>query len=101
MKVLVIFDLIPEETKKAIVDMTQEEYDYFKQGDGCIIGTMGNTDEQEVIVNVINNAFCEDEKCKEYCENDQELKYFGKFEHQENTSDLRGVDYMIYCGCFL
>ena len=100
MKVLVIYDLVPEETKRAIVEMTEEEYKYFSQAHGFYV----NSDEEEIkteIVLVIDNALASNPEHIEYCDTDKQREYFGKWTSDLDNTDLTGVDKLIHCGFIL
>jgi len=100
MKVLVIYDLVPEETKVALVDMSEKEYEYFKKAHTVYINASDN-EEGCVVSNVISNAFCEDPTYKKYCETDEDRLYFGKWKNNEWLSDISKADKLIRSGFIL
>ena len=99
-KVLVIYDLVPEEQKRAIVDMTDEEFDFFSVAHNEYTNF---TNDAEVIsvLNVIGNAFCEDKALLKYCETDVDKKYFGEWVSDVGNMDISRVDKLICCGFIL
>lgn len=100
MKVLVIYDLIPEATKRAIVEMTPEEYEYFSQAHN-VVENVNDDETTGAVVNVINNAFSDNPDHLKYAETDKEREYFGKWKSDESNTDLTGVDRLIVTGFYL
>ena len=105
MKVLVINEIIPEETNIAIVDMTQEMYDKLK----CCHGyTVNNEpvirDDAELAVLAIGYAFSKKPENIEYCETDLDRDLFMTFKDIAGTDearDLSGVEKIIHCSFLL
>tara|TARA_R110000851_G_C12864204_1_gene544300 strand:- start:371 stop:691 length:321 start_codon:yes stop_codon:yes gene_type:complete len=99
-KVLVVYDTFPEETHKAIVTMTAEEYNIFKLANNTYINGDDMSEEVDNINNTISYAFCKEPSYEEYAETILQKKYFGKWVEflSEDITDLREVDYMICCG---
>jgi len=102
MKTLVIFNLIPEQQLTAIVDMTQEEFNYFSQAHNYITN-ISDWDENKVeIVGVVNNALCKNADYIQYCENEKEREYFMKWEQEKTIpTDLTNVDKLLVFGFHL
>lgn len=100
MRVLVIFDLIPEETKQAIVEMSNEEYQFFSKAHNVIVNA--SDDEEGIdVANVISWAFSIDQKHKKYCVTDAERKYFGQWTNDLDVQDIADVSKVIYSGFYL
>lgn len=103
-KTLVIYELIPEETIKAVVEFTEDEYSYFSKCHGCFVNAGDATEEQMDISNVINNALCTNTDYIEYADSDKEKEYFGKWTSyilKEEDVDLTGVTRLISTGFYL
>ena len=100
MKVLIIYDEIPEETTRAVVEMTDEEYTYFSQAHN-VIANSGAAEHLEDIVFVISSALSDREctihetgKHREYSK-----KWFSNI--NKTNTDLSEVDHLIHCGFYL
>lgn len=102
MRVLIIHDLIPEETILADVEMTEEEYKYFSQAHGFIIN-VGDDETKSDVVNVIGNALDENPDHIKFCVSGKERKYFGKWKRTDikDIEDITGFDKFIKCGFYL
>ena len=57
-KVLVIYEIIPEETKVAVVEMTMEERNFFFQGAGYFENVGDFDGVKSEVGAVISNALC-------------------------------------------
>lgn len=105
MKVLVINEIIPEETNIAIVDMTQELYDKLKCCHGYTVNNEPVIREgAERAVLAIGYAFSKSPENIEYCETDLDKELFMKFKDIAGTDevrDLSGVEKMIHCSFLL
>ena len=105
MKVLVINEIIPEETNIAIVDMTQELYDKLKCCHGYTVNNepvIREAAEQAVLA--IGYAFSKKPENIEYCETDLDKELFMAFKDIAGTDearDLSGVEKMIHCSFLL
>ena len=105
MKVLVINEIIPEQTYVAIVDMTNELYDKLK----CCHGyTVNNEtvirDDAEQAVLAIGNGFCTKAENIKYCETELDRELFMTFKDIAGTDearDISGVEKMIHCSFLL
>lgn len=105
MKVLVIHEVIPEETNVAIVEMSDELYEQLKPAHGY---TVNNEEvikpESEVAVLAIDNAFCKNPEYYGCCESELGKSVFMKFSDINGTDesrDLSGVEAMIHCSFML
>lgn len=100
MKVLVIYDTLPEDNKKAIVEMTEVQYANLRIAQGSFINA-GEYSEEVTAANLaISNAFVEEGDASGYCETALDFDFFRKFTPYvlEDIEDLTGVDKMIHCG---
>jgi len=105
MKVLVINEMIPEETNIAIVDMTQELYDKLK----CCHGYTVNNEpvireDAEKAVLAIGYAFDTNPDHLAFCETELDRGLFMTFKDIAGTDearDLSGVEKMIHCSFLL
>lgn len=100
-KVLVIFEYIPEKTYKTIVDMSVEEYSMFKKANGYIVNSFASDKEKDLVVNIINYAFSNDPECLNSGEPDIIKKYFGTLKNLETLQDIESVDKFIWCGFYI
>lgn len=101
MKVLVMLDLIPTDSFTAIVDMTQEEYDFFSQAHNYCVNVDEYDKDKVSVVSVIENAFCHNENNYKYCPTDKDREYFGKWNSDESLSDIYQCEKMIRCSFYL
>jgi len=107
MKVLIIYNLVPEKLYQAIVDMTEEEFEFFSKAHNKYGEQPDLDDAASEAINVIGNAFSTYEGGELYCETDKELDYYGKWVENEvgasdgEPVDLKDVDKMIMCGFYL
>ena len=100
MKVLVIYDIYPEETFMAMVDMTDEEYEYFENAHGVYVNATDNELAIEV-ANTIGNAFCDQPEYLKFCQTDKDREYFGKWKNDLTISDIKDADKLIRSGYYL
>lgn len=102
-KALVIYDMIPEETIKAIVEMTEDEYAYFKFANDVIINSHDNDENGIEACNAIGNALCSNPEFFKHCETDTDEKYFGKWVSSivEKIEDIESVSKFISCGIYI
>jgi len=100
MKVLVILELVPEETHRAIVDMTEEEYEYFSKAHNVYVNVSDDEEGVEAVL-VVGNAFSTKPEYIEYCDNDKQREYFGKWTSDLDLTDITEVEKLICCGYIL
>jgi len=100
MNVLVCLDLVGDEPKRALVEMTVEEYAFFSKANNVYINDSLDDEGIDVAL-VISNAFAENRKHIEYCQTDKQRQYFGKWKSDLSITDLSNVDKMICCGFLL
>jgi hypothetical protein len=85
MKTLIIYDIYPEETIKAVVDLTQEQFDHYSQANGHYIN--GTNDEVAMdISNEISELLISD---------------WEEYKIEEFSQDLLGAEKMITTGIFV
>ena len=102
MKTLVIFNLIPDEQQMTVVDMTQDEFDYFSQAHQYTVNVDEWDDEKVDIVDIVSNAFCENEEQLQYCDGDKAREYFMKWKCMEVIpTDLSSIDKMLVFSHYL
>ena len=85
MKVLVIYDILPEDTLVSVVEMSESEYIFFKKAHTVIVNVTDWNDEGIFPSNVISNAFSTDPEDIEFCESDKEIEYFMKHHNGDNN----------------
>ena len=98
MNVLVIYELIPEETLVSVVEMTENEYIFFKKAHNVIVNVTDWADEGVIPSNVMSNAFSDNPSDVKHCETDKEKEYFGKWKNTPGISDISGVTKLIHTG---
>ncbi len=97
MKVLVIFELIPEELMMTIADMTDEEYQYFSRAHGKIVNANANDEESEII-NIISAAMTNDESWIDSYYDPKMEEYFGKWGNNSDIIDISDAEKLIRVG---
>lgn len=99
MKVLVIYDLIPEEQKRAIIEMTNDEYEFFSKAHNQYINSCEDERITETML-VIDAAFSDKNNVDEtnQVENKKQQEYFGKWVNNLKITDISDVDKMICTG---
>lgn len=100
MKVLVIYDVIPEEQRRAIVDMTEEEYELFSKVHNYVVNVDMYNDMKGDIVDAISFATTTNFK-EDWLTTELAKEYAGKWVNDLNNTDLTGVDKLICCGFLL
>jgi hypothetical protein len=101
-KTLIVFELIPEETKMALIDLTEDEFNFLSKGHGYIINAGDYDEEATLAVNCISTAFTDKEEYRQYCDTPEDLQWFGKFvDKLITTQDLTGVSKIISCGFYM
>ena len=103
-KVLVVYELIPEDTIISVVDMAEEEYEFFSKAHNCYINVGDFDDPQMEEANlVISNALDSEQDHKQYCTSDKQREYFGKWKRLDpkKDTDIAGVEKLIHCGFYL
>lgn len=102
MKVLVIYEVIPEESNLYLVDMTQEEYEFFKQTHEYIVNVDDYDEDITAVNTVISNAICGKPEHFKYAETEDDKKYFGKWADSKLTNqDGFTCDAIIHTGFYL
>ena len=105
MKVLVIYEAVPEQTYVAKVEMTSDVYDKLKGAHGYTIGADSEpSDEAEEAVNAIGYAFSTDANHLQYCETDLDRELFMTMKDismTEDSRDLSGIEAMIHCAILM
>ena len=91
MKVLVIYEIVSEETLKAIVEMTNDEYMYFKKAHNVFVN-VSDCKESEKVSLVISEAFCDNPEYKKYCETEIQKKYFGLWKNDKELTDIKSAE---------
>lgn len=97
MKVLVILELVPERTRRAIVDMTEEEYEYFSQAHNS--SSVSDSINSINAISTIVTAF--DNDINYYCSTDMEKKYLGKWGSDLDNADISEAEKLIHCYFYL
>ncbi len=94
-KTLVIMEMEPEQTFKAILELTALEYEFLSQAHGYVINASEfNLDKEEASL-CISNAFCTDPDHKKYSSRLQR-HWFGKFKNDEDLEDIEGFSKLIH-----
>lgn len=106
LKVLVIYEILPEETIKAVIEMTTDEYDYFRDANNYIINATDYDENRSDVVTVISNALCDNPDYLKYADTQEQKDYFGKWVSGRETvekpiTDLKDVERLIFCGFYL
>ena len=101
MKVLVIYEAVPEQTYVAKVEMTSNMYEQLKIAHGYTVNHTNMFDERKSeVVNAIAYGFSTDKSHLQWCENDLERDLFGTMKDISMTEDCRDlscIDAMIHC----
>lgn len=80
--------------------MSESEWQFFKSAQNHVVGINENK-ENDKIVMIIDMAFCADPKNKEYCQNEKQFEYFGKWNNVPDIEDIEDVDKLLWCGFYL
>lgn len=100
-KTLVVYEVIPEETKMAVVDLSQEQFDFLSHAHGYIVNASLDDPQAELACLCIDSAFC-DNPDHIYNEKPEVVDYFNKFKDCKlDTQDLTGVQKIISCGFYM
>lgn len=103
-KTLIIYDLIPEKTIKAVVELTEAEHKKFTKCHGYIINATEYDDDKSELVDIISNALCNNPDFNYLADSDEQREYFAKWVEyilKEEDQDLTGVTSLISCGIYL
>ena len=101
MKVLVVFDLVTENIYQTVVEMTNDEYQYFSPAHGKIANVDVTDEKESNAISTISNAFATNPQDYKYCETDIDKEYFGKWKNNPKLTDISDVDRFIFCGFML
>ncbi|MGL5162367.1 MAG: hypothetical protein ACRC8E_08875 [Plesiomonas shigelloides] len=105
MKVLVIYEAVPEQTYVAKVEMCSDIYDKLKAAHGYTVNSVEMFDENKsMLVNAIAYGFSTDKSHLQWCENDLERDLFGTMKDismTEDARDLSGIEAMIHCAILM
>ena len=102
MNVLIVFEVIPEETIIAKVEMSNDEYELFSNAHNYTINASKYDEKKSDAVNLISNALCNEKDNVKYCNTDMERKYFGCFSKNiTDGQDICGCERLIHCGCYM
>ena len=101
MKVLVIYEAVPEQTYVAKVEMCSDMYDKLKVAHGYTVNNEKEINKSaEEAVNAIGYAFCTREDSVEWCETDLDRELFMTMKDismTDESRDLSGIEAMIHC----
>lgn len=105
MKVLVIYEAVPEQTYVAKVEMCSDMYEKLKVAHGYTANHTGMFDRHKSeIVNAISYGFSTEQSHLQWCENDLERDLFGTMKDismSEESRDLSGIEAMIHCAILM
>lgn len=104
MKTLIIYELVPEQTIMAIVDLTNEEYELFSKAHDHYINFTEMDGDTHSAVDAINCALCKPANLERDKEDIDQLglEYYGKWHSFiTDTQNLEGVERLIHCGFIL
>ena len=93
MKVLIVYEMLPEEVKVVVVEMSEDEYAFFSKANGFTINRGKMPEESYQAIMAIDGAT--------YSSGESELgkKYFEKWKHLDaEVDDISDVDKIIRCG---
>ena len=104
MKVLFIYDSIPEQTQVAIVDIPVGVYNQLKVAHGYVVNASGYDEIKSDAANTIGWAFCNNTEYLSDVESDLARQLFGTFTDVYGTyacADISDVVALIHCGFYL
>ncbi|MGL4752791.1 MAG: hypothetical protein ACRCXB_10330 [Aeromonadaceae bacterium] len=105
MKVLVIYEAVPEQTYMAKVEMTSDMYDRLKVCHGYMVNNTDVINEAaEEAVTAISYAFSTEQKHIEWCETELDKELFMTMKDIAMTDDARdisGIDALIHCALLM
>lgn len=79
MKVLIVYEVIPESLTIAQVDMSEEEYSFFSKAHNYCINADKWDEPKADIVNTISSALCTNKNYIAYMSEKKEIEYFMKW----------------------
>lgn len=108
-KVLVQYQSIPESTEAAVVELTQEQFDFLKEANGVYCGLDRDYSDVQYDANrAISEAFASNPENKKYAEQDGFEQWFMLFDSKRVSIDdeheplkLEGVQFFINTGFIL
>lgn len=99
MKILIISEVVPEQTNVAVVEMNLEQYTALSIANGITVNVVDCSDEQVNAVMAIHAGFHGEKK---YCESPLKEDWCGKFvDVKGEFSDINGVDKIIHTSFLL
>ena len=103
MKVLVIYQMIPDETKTAIVEMSEQDYAYFKKAHNVYVNATDGDEEAENVVLEIESAFQNTgATVTEDTVTQIGRKHFNTWVNvSQPIADIEDFDKLIFCGFYL
>lgn len=105
MKVLIIHEVIPEQTNVAIHEMSEELYERLKVAHSYTVNNEEfPREDAEIATLAIGNGFCTNPEYADCCHSDLDKELFMKLKDINGTDesrDLSGVERMIHCGFML
>ena len=102
MKVLVIYQMIPDETKTAIVEMSEQDYAYFKKAHNVYVNATDGDKEAENVVLEIESAFQDIHATPVDISTVIGKKHFNTWVNiPRPAADIEDVDKLIFCGFYL
>lgn len=105
MKVLVIYEAVPEQTYVAKVEMCSDMYNRLKVCHGYMVNNTEVINEAaEEAVIAISYAFSTNPKHIEWCETELDKELFMTMKDiamSEDSRDISGVDAMIHCALLM
>lgn len=104
MKVLFIYDIIPEQTQVAIADIPVDVYNQLKVAHGYVVNASEHDEIKSDAANTIGWAFCTNTAYLPDVESDLARQLFGTFTDVYGTddcSDISDVVALVHCGFYL
>ena len=105
MKVLIVHEVIPEQTQVCVYEMSEELYKKLSLAHGYAVNNEENPrkDAEEAVL-AIGNGFCTDPEYSDCCESELGRELFMKLKDVNGTDEIRdltGVERMIHCAFML
>lgn len=103
MKVLILYNIIPEEFIQAVVNLTGDQWKQLKLAHNYVINGSAYDEEQSAAVLKVNDAFLSPDKL-DYAENEDwaGIFYNNKIEQKDGKPyDIKDVSKVIFCGYYL
>lgn len=103
MKVLIIYNCIPDETIVALVDVTKEQWKEIKLAHDYVVNADEFDEQKAKAVNIIGDTLLDPDKLQYACDGNEDWAgiFYNNILKGSEIPDILGAKKLIHCGIYL